>query len=861
MFNLPEHFDDQLSYTFSKSVNYWMNKKKVKKYEIEHLVYSFLVERLDSAIKLFEHFNIDYNEIIKDIESGEFFKIESNIDNNGGYEDNIFSQSFIQVATEAFVSVSASNPLATIISSDNMFLTMCTSDKCKLHTYLDRLGISNDLITTFLFGLDGSDISDALDNLINKNDDIFGSSSGDSGTDTLDPNPNGKKHKPERINNNTTNDRSVINLFASNMIDDVKSGKIGKVIGREKEIDIVEEILCRKTKRNVLLLGDPGVGKTSIAEGLARDMYEGKVPLPLRNKRLFNFNTSSIVAGTRYRGDFEERMKALMDELTKSQDVILFIDEFHTIIGAGGNIGGQDMSNILKPALARGDLQVIAATTQDEYQKYIMKDGALERRFQTLQVDEPDDNDTKAILNGLKDSFEEYHMVNYTNEAIEAAVRFSRQYIPTRFAPDKDIDLIDIAGAKSKMRTKEFPEDIKLLQKELDRIKRLKDEAASKGNLLVSRKYKDKEIELVNAIKDKEDRYLDRIRSDRVTITENEIAEVVSRITNIPVSKLTQSDADKLLNLESVVHKRLVGQDKAVSSLCKCIRRNMSGLRDPKKPIGTFLFMGPTGVGKTELARIIANEVFGKESCLIKLNMSEYNERYDISKLIGAAPGYIGFEDGGKLTEAVRKNPYSVVLLDEIEKAHKDIYNIFLQVLDDGEILDGKGRKTYFNNCIIIMTSNIGAEKAYGNNTMGFDKSSSIDEKEKIEFERINSIMKKECENYFSPEFLNRLDDIITFERLTHDQLYKIIDLLIDKLNKRIDHKNITITLTDNMKDKVIEKGYNPKYGARPINRAINELIGDYLSIRLLKNEIVDGMTVEMDYDKDKDEVTHKIIK
>ena len=851
MFDLPEHFNDELSMYFAKSLQYWKNTKNVKVYEIEYLLHTFIVENVNIVNDFFNHFNIDIDEIVNNIESGDLVSNSTSTD-----ESKIFGSSFIDTAKAAFIGVHASNPLETVISVDNMFLTMCTDSNNKLYYYLRDLGLSNKVIEDYIFN-NSEDISDALDNILNKDDDIFGSS-GDSGMDTLDPNPNAKKHKTKKFSKN--NDRSIISLFATNMLDEVKEGKIGNIIGRNKEIDMLQEILCRKTKRNALLLGDPGVGKTAIVEGLALAMVNGDVPLPLRNKRLYNFNVNSIVSGTRFRGDFEERLKGLMDEINEAGDIILFIDEFHMVIGTGGN-SNNDMSNILKPALANGTLQLIGATTDDEFEKYIAKDKALERRFQNIHVNEPNDKDTKEILLGLKNSFEEYHMVNYSEDALDAAIRYGKQYLPTRFAPDKTIDLIDIAGAKTKMRTKIFPDDIKTLQKELEKIREKKDEVASKGNLIASKKYKEKEDKLLNTIKEKEDKYLKEIEDSKVTITENEIAEVVSRLTDIPTSKISQSDADRLLNLEDIIHQKIVGQDKAVETICKCIRRNMSGLRDPKKPIGVFLLIGPTGTGKSELSKNIATEIFGKESNLVKLNMSEYSERIDTSKILGAQPGYVGYDDHNALTDKIRKTPYSVLLLDEIEKAHKDIYNLFLQVFEDGELVDGQGRKAYFNNCIIIMTSNIGAEKAYSSNVMGFDKTDNKEDKEKIDFERINSIMKKECEHHFSPEFLNRIDDIIIFERLNHDQLLKIIDLMMDKLNKRIKHRGIKILLNNNTKKHIIDKGYDPKYGARPINRAIKEIVEDYMANKLLTKEINDNTTIELDYNKEKEKISHVVVK
>ena len=864
MFTLPEHFDDNLAMIFNKSVFFWQ-KQGIKNYEIEHLLYSLIKEKNETILKVFEKFSINPDIISNSIMDGSFFKDYSSTiqdPTNVSMSSNLkFSPSFVEVATQAFISVSASNPLNTVISTDCMVLNICISEASRLRNYFDNLGISSDVLKDFIINIEDVDIEDAIDSLLNKDDDIMGSSSGDTATDTLDPNPNGKKHKPERAKNISTSDRSVMNLFCTNMLDDVKNGKIGPVIGREKEVEMIEEILCRKNKRNALLLGDPGTGKTCLVEKLAIEMYNGNVPLELRNKRLFSFNVNSIVSGTRYRGDFEERMKAMMDEIVEKKDVILSIDEFHMIIGAGGN-SNNDMSNILKPALARGDMQIIACCTTEEYSRFILKDKALERRFQIIQIDEPNEEESKLILQGLRHSYEDYHRVSISDNAIDAAIRYSKQYMPARYAPDKCIDLIDIAGARTKMKSKEFPDDIKQLQKQLSEIHEKMDGAAKAGRIDVSKKYKEKAIKLESKIKEKEDVYIKSLEDNKPTITEEDIANVVSRLTDIPTDKISQSNADKLLKLEEVIKEKLVGQDEAVSSVCKCIRRNMSGLKDPKKPIGVFLFAGGTGCGKTELCRCLATELFGKEANLLKFDMSAYSENIDVSKLLGSSPGFVGYEEGGKLTEAVRKTPYSIVLLDEIEKAHKDIYNIFLSIFEDGEITDAKGRTVYFNNAIIIMTSNIGAEEAFNSKgDIGFNKLDSKEEADNKEYERAIKIMKKECENHFTPEFLNRIDNIIFFNKLSHDSLMKITDLQIGKLNERIKHRNIKIVITDSLRERIIEKGYDPKYGARPINRAIQEILGDYMAEKLLKKEIDDGMEVEFDYDKDKEEVTHKVLK
>ena len=750
------------------------------------------------------------------------------------------------------------------INKDALFLTMCISQASKLSSYFESNGIEPDVVKEYILSLDDTDIEDNLGNIVNKQDDIKGEGGSESAVDTLEPPTpeelaSGKIQNPKK--STTPNNQSVLNYFGTNLLEEVKKGKIGNIIGRDKEIEILMEVLCRKTKRNCLLLGDPGVGKTAIVEGLAVEMYHGRVPLPLKDKLLYSLDVTTLVAGTRYRGDFEERLKALINEVKKNKNIILFIDEIHMIIGSGGNVGGGDLANIIKPELARGEIQVIGCTTQDEYQKYFLEDGALERRFQTLQVDEPSIENSIEILKGLRNSYEDFHNVTYTDTALESAVRYSKMYMPERFLPDKCIDLVDMAGARSKMRTRDLPDDILKLKEQVEAIRQKKLDASRSPKRELrekARQYHEQEAKLEAKLLQLENDYYSSLEDENVTITDNEIAEVISRITDIPTDKITQDDADRLLNLENVIKVNLVGQDQAVATVCKAIRRAQSGLRDTKKPIGSFLFAGPTGVGKTELARQLAIELFGKEANLLKFDMSEYSEKFDVSKLLGSAPGFIGYESGGKLTEAVRKTPYCVLLFDEIEKAHKDIYNIFLQILDDGVVTDAKGRKVYFNNCIIIMTSNIGAQKAYENSSIGFSKAKSKDDVAKEKIEQIRSIIKKEVELYFRPEFLNRLDNIVIFNGLDHDSISVIVDLAINKLNKRIEHRDIVIKITDNMRDHIIEKGYNHKYGARPINRAIAEIIEDYMAERLLKKGFKDGMTIEFDYVDGK--IEHKIL-
>ena len=865
MINLLDQADDELKGLLQYSIEYW-KQKQLKEFRIEHLLHTFIIKKIPIVYKVFEYFNIDINNLKKEIENNTFnynYKLNSNEKINMG--SIVFDSSLIDCMADAFVYVKNNNYMNVEINKDALFLTMCISQASKLSSYFESNGIEPDVVKEYILTLDNTDIEDNLDNIVNKQDDIKGEGGSESAVDTLEPPTpeelaSGKVNPPKKsISNN--NQQSVLNYFGTNLLEEVKKGKIGNITGRDKEIEILMEVLCRKNKRNCLLLGDPGVGKTAIVEGLAVEMYHGRVPLPLKDKLLYSLDITSIVSGTRYRGDFEERLKALINEVKKNGNIILFIDEIHMILGAGGNIGGGDMANILKPELARGEIQIIGCTTQDEYQKYFMNDGALERRFQTLQVDEPSVEYAEEILKGLRNSYEDFHNVTYTDEALESAVRYSKMYMPERFLPDKSIDVMDMAGAHSKLRTRDLPDDILKLQEEVNKIRQKKLEASRSPKREVrekARQYHEQESKLEAKLLQMENDYYSTLEDEEVIITDTEIAQVISRITDIPTDKITMDDADRLLNLEDSIKKNLVGQDDAVSTVCKAIRRSQSGIRDPKKPIGSFLFMGATGTGKTELCRQLAIELFGKETNLLKFDMSEYSEKFDVSKLLGSAPGFVGYEEGGKLTEAVRKTPYSIVLFDEIEKAHKDISNIFLQILDDGVVTDAKGRKVYFNNCIIVMTSNIGAQKAYESETIGFSKAKSKDDADTEKFEMIKSIMKKECEHFFRPELLNRLDDIVVFNRLDHDSIAIIVDLAIKKLNERMRHRNIIISITNSMCDHIIDKGYSLKFGARPINRAIASIIGDYMAERLLRKEFTDGMAIEFDYIDDK--VTHKIL-
>ncbi|GAB6932099.1 ATP-dependent Clp protease ATP-binding subunit [Calditerricola satsumensis] len=625
-----------------------------------------------------------------------------------------------------------------------------------------------------------------------------------------------------------------------------REGGLDPVIGREKEIERVIQVLSRRTKNNPVLIGEPGVGKTAIAEGLAQRIVNNEVPETLRDKRVMSLDMGTVVAGTKYRGEFEDRLKKIMDEIRQAGNIILFIDELHTLIGAGGAEGAIDASNILKPALARGELQCIGATTLDEYRKYIEKDPALERRFQPIMVDEPTPEETVKILEGLRDRYEAHHRVKITDEAIEAAVKLSDRYITDRFLPDKAIDLIDEAASKVRLASYTVPPNLKELEQKLEEIRKEKEAAVQS-----------QEFEKAAALRDKEQKVreeLERLRREwkekqgqtDSEVTAEDIAEIVSNWTGIPVSKLAEEETERLLKLEEILHKRVIGQDEAVKAVARAIRRARAGLKDPKRPIGSFIFLGPTGVGKTELARALAEALFGDENAMIRIDMSEYMEKHSTSRLIGAPPGYVGYEEGGQLTEKVRRKPYSVVLLDEIEKAHPEVFNILLQVLEDGRLTDGKGRTVDFRNTVIIMTSNVGADLIKKGGGLGFTVPADADQRE---FEGMKEKVMNELKRTFRPEFLNRIDEVIVFHPLKEEHIVQIVSLMAEQLRKRLLEQGIDFVLTDKAKQKIAKEGFDPQYGARPLRRAIQRHIEDRLSEELLLGHIQRGDKVEIDVD------------
>ncbi len=633
----------------------------------------------------------------------------------------------------------------------------------------------------------------------------------------------------------------TVDSFGRDLTKLAKDGKLDPVVGREKEIERVVQILSRRTKNNPCLIGEPGVGKTAIAEGLAYHIIEGKVPEILREKRVVTIELAAVVAGTKYRGEFEERLRKLMNELRQAGNVLVFIDELHTLIGAGAAEGAIDASNILKPALARGELQCIGATTMDEYRKHIEKDPALERRFQPITVGEPSRDESIEILKGLRDRYEAHHKVKITDEALEAAVKLGDRYISDRFLPDKAIDLIDEAASRVRIRNYTAPPDLKEVEDKLNNLRTEKEASVRNQEFEKAAKLRDDEHKLKEELDEQKKEWEKQVgASDMSLVTDEDVAYIVSSWTGVPVKRLAEEESARLMKLEEILHKRVIGQDEAVRSVSKAVRRARAGLKDPKRPIGSFIFLGPTGVGKTELGRALAEALFSDENAIIRLDMSEYMEKHSTARLIGAPPGYVGYEEGGQLTEKVRRNPYSVILLDEIEKAHPDVFNILLQILEDGRLTDGKGRTVDFRNTVIIMTSNVGAtflKKA----TVGFGAASEEDDYDGMK-DRIMDELKKT----FRPEFLNRVDDQIVFHALSEEHIRQIVDLMLDELNRRIEEYSLQIEVTDDVKGLLLKEGFDPSYGARPLRRVIQRRLEDGISEELLQGKIGPGDTVEV---------------
>ena len=645
-----------------------------------------------------------------------------------------------------------------------------------------------------------------------------------------------------RQGGNEQDDKNLLDRYSRDLTAAAEKNELDPVIGREKEIQRIIQILIRRTKNNPVLIGEPGVGKSAVAEGLAQRIVQGNVPELLRGKRVLSLDLGSLVAGTKYRGEFEERLKNMMDELHKAGNVLLFIDEIHTIIGAGGSEGSLDAANILKPALSRGEIQCIGATTLDEYRKHIEKDAALERRFQPVNVGEPTTEETLSILYGLRDRYEAHHKVRITDEALAAAVKLSERYIPDRFLPDKAIDLMDEAASRVRIQACTAPPDVREQEKRLEAVQIEKKEAISHQDFEKAAALRDQERNLNREIEEKRAEWTRSQTNARDVVTEEDIAQVVSQWTGIPVSRMTEQEAQRLIRLEETLHRRLVGQEEAVSAVARAIRRARAGLKDPKRPIGSFIFLGPTGVGKTELCRALGEAMFGDEDAVIRLDMSEFMEKHTVSRMMGSPPGYVGYEEGGELTEAVRRKPYSVVLLDEIEKAHPDVFNVLLQILEDGRLTDNTGRTVSFKNTIVVMTSNAGAQLT-GGRSMGFG---SAQRDEARDYEAMKESVMKSVKELFRPEFINRVDELIVFHALTEDEICRITEMMLKQVAGRLEEQEIRLLWDESVTKKLAEDGYDPKFGARPLRRLIQRTVEDTLSEELLQGRISLGQEVRL---------------
>ena len=720
---------------------------------------------------------------------------------------------------------------ATYISTEHLLLGIVREGNGVAMETLSRMGVSGDAVRNA--------VGELMDKSADKDD-------ASSQAQEVRIGPDGVTVGPARQQQSNGDDPSMLEQYGRNLTKLAADGKLDPVIGRDREVERIMQVLARRQKNNPLILGDPGVGKTAVVEGLAQLIAAGTVPEMLRGKQIWTLDVAALVAGSKYRGEFEDRLKKVLAEVQADGNVILFIDEMHTIIGAGSAEGSIDAASILKPPLSRGEIQVIGATTAEEYRKHIEKDSALERRFQPVNVNEPSVADTLAIIHGLQSRYEKHHHVRYTDEALEAAVTLSDRYIQDRFLPDKAIDVIDEAGARTRVHKMKLPPEISEVDEQLKRVRADKQAAATAQEFEEAAKLRDREKELVAKRSELEDAWHKRLDENVVTVGANDIADVVSSITGVPVSNLSEAEASKLLRCEQVLHQRVIGQDEAVSAVARAIRRSRSPLKDPRRPGGSFIFLGPSGVGKTELAKSLAEFLFGSEEALMTFDMSEFMEKHTVSKLVGAPPGYVGYDEGGELTKAVRRRPYSVVLFDEIEKAHPDVFNILLQILDEGRLTDGQGRKVDFSNTVIIMTSNVGAREIAKPGTMGFGSNAA-----QLSDKEIKSRAMGELKKLFRPEFLNRVDEIVVFKSLTGEQVRNIVDLMVRELRNRLIGEGMSIELTDAAKDLIAKEGTDPVYGARPLRRAIQTLVEDPLAEQLLEGKWQAGDIVLVDAGED----------
>ena len=807
----------------------------------EHLLLGMIREGEGVAVGLLKKLGISLDELRVTIEQATKGTATNNVKNLANIPLTRQSEKTLKITyLEAKIFKSP------LIGTEHLLLSILRDEDNVATQILNKFNVNYEVIKEMLeYQSSGSRpvMGPETDDDDNDRGGMFGGSSSSSGKD---PKGSEKSRTP------------VLDNFGRDLTKLAEVGKLDPIVGREKEIERVAQILSRRKKNNPILIGEPGVGKTAIAEGLALRIVQKKVSRVLFGKRVVTLDLASLVAGTKYRGQFEERMKAVMNELEKSPEVILFIDELHTIVGAGGASGSLDASNMFKPALARGDIQCIGATTLDEYRQYIEKDGALARRFQMVMVDATSIDETIEILNNIKDKYEDHHHVNYTKEAIDAAVKLSERYISDRFLPDKAIDVMDEVGARVHISNITVPEDILRLEEQIENIKKEKNQVVKSQKYEEAAQLRDKEKRLIDQLDRAKQAWEEDTKKRRYTVTEENVAEVVAMMTGIPVTSVSNDEGKKLINMGDQLKGRVIGQQSAIDKLVKAIQRTRVGLKDPKKPIGSFIFLGPTGVGKTELAKVLATYLFDKDDALVRIDMSEYMEKFSVSRLVGAPPGYVGYEEGGQLTEKIRRKPYSVVLLDEIEKAHPDVFNILLQVLDDGILTDGLGRRVDFRNTIIIMTSNIGVRdlKDFGAG-IGFAIKKNAETQDDLMKSTIQSALRKA----FSPEFLNRLDDVIVFNSLLREDIHKIIDLMLGKLLGRVTNLGYKVELTEKAKDFLAEKGYDPQYGARPLSRAIQRYLEDPVAEEILKGELKEGDVIMADFSGEGETLTISVRK
>ena len=807
----------------------------------EHLLLGMIREGEGVAISLLKKLGVSLDELRLSVDQATKGTAISNVKNLANIPLTRQSEKVLKITyLEAKIFKSQ------LIGTEHLLLSILRDEDNIATQILEKFDINYEVVKELLEYQTENPISSSdADEGDDDSSRIFGSSSSGSGRESSSKSTEKSK-------------TPVLDNFGRDLTKMAEDNKLDPIVGREKEIERVGQILSRRKKNNPILIGEPGVGKTAIAEGLALRIVQKKVSRILFGKRVVTLDLASLVAGTKYRGQFEERMKAVMNELEKSPEVILFIDELHTIVGAGGASGSLDASNMFKPALSRGEIQCIGATTLDEYRQYIEKDGALARRFQIVMVDATTPEETIDILNNIKEKYEDHHHVNYTNEAIEGCVNLSDRYISDRFLPDKAIDVLDEAGARVHINNIHVPDDIVFLEDQIENIKKEKNRVVKSQKYEEAAQLRDKEKKFIEQLETAKAKWEDETKTNRYTVDEDNVAEVVAMMTGVPTKRIAQNESEKLLGMNDELSNKVVGQEEAIQKLVKAIRRTRVGLKDPRKPIGSFIFLGPTGVGKTELAKVLSTYLFDKEDTLIRIDMSEYMEKFSVSRLVGAPPGYVGYEEGGQLTEKVRRKPYSVILLDEIEKAHPDVFNILLQVLDDGVLTDGLGRRVDFRNTILIMTSNIGVRdlKDFGAG-IGFATKSTEAGADDIMKSTIQNALKK----VFSPEFLNRLDDLIIFNSLKRSHIHQIIEITLKKLFSRIDSLGYAIELTEKGKDFIAEKGFDPQYGARPLNRAIQKYLEDLVAEEILKGGLNEGDIIIADHDGKSETLKIKIKK